>query len=77
MMSFYSSLSLSFSLTYSSIHRREQHTCSNYYKMSNQFGGKNSRKDVYIDLIFAHGFDEFVTTRPPSTNSTTIKNDEK
>jgi len=37
-------------------------------KLIYPFGGEN--------LIFAHGFDEFVTTRPPSTNSTSI-NDEK
>lgn len=36
-----------------------------------------SRKDVYMISIFAHGFDEFVTTRPPSTNSTSVKNGEK
>jgi sugar lactone lactonase YvrE len=41
------------------------------------FGGQNSRKDVYITSTFAHGFDEFVTTRPPTTTSTSIKNDEK
>lgn len=36
-----------------------------------------SKKDLDIISTFAHGFDEFVTTRPPSTSSTNIKNGEK
>ncbi len=73
-------LFLFLSLTFNSNHRREQHTCYIYiyYKMSKLIyhsSGQNSTKDVYITSTFAHGFDEFVTTRPPSTSSTTIKNE--
>ena len=37
----------------------------------------NSWKGSSISYIFAHGFDEFATTWPPSTNITIIKNDKE
>jgi hypothetical protein len=65
-------------LTFSSIHRREQHICSIDSKMSrfiHLLTDQTSRKDLHFSYAFAHGFDEFVTTT--TTTSTSIKTDQK